>query len=485
MTPKKDHDPVPPPMTHTRTHTNKSMSMSRPRPMSMLLIAAVLSLDGCLGFSLVVPRQQTQTQLLRSTNFVHGPHLNLNRKRRTAETSRRAVGLCAAGTTTTTTTTDYCSGLEEQSSSSTAPEATKRGQQQQQLQKRQQSPRDSNCNPLLQGRRRRQQHQHQCQRRRFVSGIASSTVGFLLASESVSAEDEDEKKATTASASTSTLPPPVPSRRIVRLSSGLQFSDARVGSGSLVKIVKPSPSSSSTSDDNDSNSNDDDDTPHTVADVLYELLSTKDGTLRHLYEHLVTTKGEFYELAAVVTNPGSKRQQVHPDLPYQTKAAPLYVVFLALQDVTVDMGPTTFLLKTHNNRDVQTKSFMGSASTIESKNKVLQTADCRQSTLAKGDAVVFDARVLHCGNANNESTRVLFNFSFRNPEITGNLGYPGSIRPGYSQAMTLEDVTARVDAYGSSKHGSDSTSSGNDGTTATIRNVKEPFGEYGDGLLRY
>jgi len=234
-----------------------------------------------------------------------------------------------------------------------------------------------------------------------------------------------------------------------------------------------------------SNSNDDDDTPHTVADVLYELLSTKDGTLRHLYEHLVTTKGEFYELAAVVTNPGSKRQQVHPDLPYQTKAAPLYVVFLALQDVTVDMGPTTFLLKTHNNRDVQTKSFMGSASTIESKNKVLQTADCRQSTLAKGDAVVFDARVLHCGNANNESTRVLFNFSFRNPEITGNLGYPGSIRPGYSQAMTLEDVTARVDAYGSSKHGSDSTSSGNDGTTATIRNVKEPFGEYGDGLLRY
>ena len=222
--------------------------------------------------------------------------------------------------------------------------------------------------------------------------------------------------------------------------------------------------------------------PHTVADVLYELLSTEDGTLRHLYEHLVTTKGELYELAAVVTNPGSKRQQVHPDLPYTNKAAPLYVVFLALQDVTVDMGPTTFLLKTHNDETIQTKTFLGQTSTTESKNNVLKTADCKQSTLNKGDAVVFDARVLHCGNANDAdkgSTRVLFNFSFRNPEITGNLGYPGSIRPGYSQAMALEDVTARVDAYG--KHGS---GNGNENINVNIRDASESFAEYGDGLLR-
>ena len=58
----------------------------------------------------------------------------------------------------------------------------------------------------------------------------------------------------------------------------------------------------------------------------------KVGTLRHIYENLVTRDGEFYELAAVITNPGSKRQQIHPDLPYQDKfGAPLYVVFLALQ----------------------------------------------------------------------------------------------------------------------------------------------------------
>jgi hypothetical protein len=62
------------------------------------------------------------------------------------------------------------------------------------------------------------------------------------------------------------------------------------------------------------------------------------GTLRKVYENLVTKDGEFYELAAVITNPGSKRQQIHPDLPYQNdNGAPLYVVFLALQVSTVSV----------------------------------------------------------------------------------------------------------------------------------------------------
>ena len=134
---------------------------------------------------------------------------------------------------------------------------------------------------------------------------------------------------------------------------------------------------------------------------------------------------------------------------------------------------------THNNEDLQTKQFAAMAAgggNLESKNKVLQNADCRLSTLKKGDAVLFDARVLHCGNANDVekgSTRVLFNFSFRNPEIQGNLGYPGSIRPGYCGAMALQDVTTRVDAYNKDKNENNENN-----------NAAEPFAEYGDGLLR-
>ena len=181
--------------------------------------------------------------------------------------------------------------------------------------------------------------------------------------------------------------------------------------------------------------------PHTVADALQEMLG-KDGSLRHLYENLVTPNGELYELAAVITNPGSNRQMVHPDLPYNSKA-PLYVIFLALQDVTENMGPTSFLLRTHTSKaNAAFKS--GDA---DEKEQLLIKSDCRLSTLKKGDAVLFDARLLHCGNANDEATRVLFNFSFRNPEVKGSLGYKGSIRPGYEGAMSLGDMTNALNAY--------------------------------------
>jgi hypothetical protein len=180
---------------------------------------------------------------------------------------------------------------------------------------------------------------------------------------------------------------------------------------------------------------------HVLADVLQELLGV-DGSLRHLYQEVVTLQGEFYELAAVVTNTGSARQVIHPDLPYRDQP-PLYVVFLA-------------------HRLAETAAqFMDPSQ----KDDLLRNADCRLSLLNKGDAVVFDARILHCGNANvSGNTRALFNFSFRNPKVTGDLGYAGSIRPGYCQQMTLQDVADALLQY-------------ERGVTA------DPFQKYGPGLL--
>lgn len=198
--------------------------------------------------------------------------------------------------------------------------------------------------------------------------------------------------------------------------------------------------------------------PHVLADALQVLLGS-DGSLRAIYEKLVTSEGEFYELAAVVTNPGSSRQVIHPDLPFQDKA-PLYVIFLALQDVSEAMGPTSFLIGT------QTAKENAKFNDPSQKDEQLSTADCRLSTLRKGDAVLFDARILHCGNANDPDkgkTRALFNFSFRNPEVSGSLGYDGSIRPGYCGAMRLRDVCDALLAY---ENGD-----------------KDPFAKYGNGLL--
>jgi len=199
---------------------------------------------------------------------------------------------------------------------------------------------------------------------------------------------------------------------------------------------------------------------HQLADTLQELLG-KDGSLRYLYENLVTMEGEFYELASVITDPGSIRQQVHPDLPTKEKA-PLYVIFLALQDVNEHMGPTTFLLRTHTKK--QNDIFFDH----DKRDAQLTKAKSRLATLNKGDAILFDARILHCGNANDGekgSTRALFNFSFRNPKVTGDLGYEGSIRPGYCGAMNLRDITEMLVEY--------EKGDGN------------PFAKYSDGLPKF
>lgn len=208
---------------------------------------------------------------------------------------------------------------------------------------------------------------------------------------------------------------------------------------------------------NDNGDDDDDDGDEVILDVLQQVLGEK-GTLRPIYEELVSNEGEFYEFAAVITNPGSDRQQIHPDLPHR-KEAPLYVIFLALQDITEEMGPTTFLLGTH------TKKERDAFDDRQQREEQLSNAKSRLALLNKGDAVLFDARILHCGNANEEeggSTRAMFNFSFRNPKEGGNLGYCGSMRPGYVGKISLGDVGAALVEHGNG--------------------VSSPFSKYGDGL---
>jgi hypothetical protein len=208
----------------------------------------------------------------------------------------------------------------------------------------------------------------------------------------------------------------------------------------------------------ENNNDHNDDKSFVLGDALQALLGEQ-GSLRHVYEKLVTSQGGFYELAAVITHPGSLRQTIHPDLPYQNPA-PLYVIFVALQDISEDMGPTSFLLKAHTKE--QNAQYFSRE--VEVKDSLLSNSDCRLSVLPKGSAVLFDARILHCGNANtSDKVRALFNFSFRNPKVTGNLGYDGSIRPGYCGAMTLKDVSDALKCY----------QEGN----------REPFAKYGDGLL--
>lgn len=73
-----------------------------------------------------------------------------------------------------------------------------------------------------------------------------------------------------------------------------------------------------------------------VAPALEELLGAN-GKIGALLEHVCGKDGLLYELCALITEPGSPRQTIHPDTPFQ-EHCPLYAVFVALQDVTDPMG---------------------------------------------------------------------------------------------------------------------------------------------------
>ena len=177
--------------------------------------------------------------------------------------------------------------------------------------------------------------------------------------------------------------------------------------------------------------------PHPVATALHELFGDH-GSLRQLYEIIVTKKGVLFELASMTTRPGADRQVIHADMPYQ-KIPPLYTIFCALQDVSFAMGPTVFLPKTNNLEDnlkLQNKMKDPAAWDAYLAKKTPHFACLKQ-----GDLIVYDPRVLHCGSENQPTSgetepvtggvRAMFTVGFRNPKVTGDFGFKGSLRTAY------------------------------------------------------
>ncbi|GMH79826.1 hypothetical protein TrLO_g13493 [Triparma laevis f. longispina] len=168
------------------------------------------------------------------------------------------------------------------------------------------------------------------------------------------------------------------------------------------------------------------------------------GPLRSLFEELVGPSGIFYEMAAIITSSGADRQIIHPDLPWRDEA-PLYVCFCALQDCTLAMGPTSFLPKSNDLKTRQIYDAGGSG-----VDDMLSASEVSTPCLKAGDVVIFDARTLHagCANTDDETTRCMYNFSFRTTAFLGDLGYKGSMRSGYDGKINLGDVMKSADEGG-------------------------------------
>ena len=175
-----------------------------------------------------------------------------------------------------------------------------------------------------------------------------------------------------------------------------------------------------------------------IVEAMEELLDPVDGALAPLVAKLCGANAPLYELASLVTYPGSLRQSVHPDAAHQPNA-PLYAAFLACQDITEEMGPTLFLPGTHEPNAQRAKyDDMGTR-----EQMIAEFPSPKLATLKAGDLVIFDMRCLHVGSENHlalGSTRVLFNLTFRNPAADKDIGYEGSIRKKYHKKFNLKSL---------------------------------------------
>ena len=175
--------------------------------------------------------------------------------------------------------------------------------------------------------------------------------------------------------------------------------------------------------------------------ALHEMLVSSNFLSNILVTALGGDDATFYELAALISEPGSPRQPVHPDNPYQ-EHTPLLTVFIALQDITPKMGPTTFIPKTH------TTAAHHKFDDISQRDAFLQNSSSVVALLKSGDASLFDSRTMHCGGANDElqgATRVLLYASFRNPRATESIGNVGSLMKGV-KPMTLRELKTKLAA---------------------------------------
>lgn len=184
-----------------------------------------------------------------------------------------------------------------------------------------------------------------------------------------------------------------------------------------------------------------------IQTALHEILVSSNFLSNIIVTALGGDDATLYELAALISEPGSPRQPVHPDNPYQ-EHTPLLTVFIALQDITPQMGPTTFIPRTH------TAAAHAKFDDISQRDAFLQSSSSVVALLKSGDASLFDSRAMHCGGANDEhqgATRVLLYASFRNPRATESIGNVGSLMKDIKPTMTLRELKSKLAAGAADK----------------------------------
>eukprot|EP00747_Dinoflagellata_sp_TGD_P168012 gnl/TRDRNA2_/TRDRNA2_193486_c0_seq1.p1 gnl/TRDRNA2_/TRDRNA2_193486_c0~~gnl/TRDRNA2_/TRDRNA2_193486_c0_seq1.p1 ORF type:complete len:437 (+),score=80.91 gnl/TRDRNA2_/TRDRNA2_193486_c0_seq1:63-1373(+) len=161
------------------------------------------------------------------------------------------------------------------------------------------------------------------------------------------------------------------------------------------------------------------------------------GPLGELMEAAVGFKAQLQEFGALISDEGAGRQPLQLKTAYQAEA-PMYTAVIALQDESIEIGPTLFMTGTHTQAAFD--AFVGGDI---KKSDLLRGRPFVGSMLRKGDCAVFDSRLLHADAVNIKGRRAMLYFSFARPgaNITGALA--DSRAPDTLGRHCLEDFLAK------------------------------------------
>ena len=131
------------------------------------------------------------------------------------------------------------------------------------------------------------------------------------------------------------------------------------------------------------------------------------------------SEAQLWELAAIVSAPGAAPQVVHADTVWQPTPL-LFTAFIALQDISREMGPTRFIPRTHGIEAPHEALAKHGDATGLAASPGAPPPPSRVGTLTAGEAAVYDGRLLHCGGANrSDRLRMLFYVTVRAASAAG------------------------------------------------------------------
>mmetsp|Transcript_11150 Transcript_11150/g.16916 ORF Transcript_11150/g.16916 Transcript_11150/m.16916 type:complete len:350 (-) Transcript_11150:1436-2485(-) len=183
-----------------------------------------------------------------------------------------------------------------------------------------------------------------------------------------------------------------------------------------------------------------------VMDALGELLG-EGGSIGKIIEDILGEEAILYELACLISDPGSMKQEIHPDIAFQANGGiPLIACFVSLQDIDSTMGPTVFL------QDTVSADHHRCINDAALADSMLQTIPSSISTLNAGDCSLYNPMVLHAGGGNvSNRRRRLFYFTFLNTNEYNDPSHdynPGSIRPDVKgRALSLREMRLSLESY--------------------------------------